>query len=685
METTSGSITKDFSEFIVTSIDYKVVKELSKPGDHFGKVELVETRIRDGEGGQQYVRIYLSNNQLIFANQVDLFACTEIHPALIHFEGFHFMPNRAAIVEYYPNKSLGHILRDIRKGIPHPEWNGTMKSRTVIGILAALTHLHNTDPDNYSHNYVCPDNILFDSLNEPKLINYTLGFTDEPITHAAYCAPELYNDPKASHFDNDIWCFGMLLYEIYTESLPYEGLSDEDIQEEITSGHLPDFLPPSNETDYLVGIIQNCLEFEPSNRPHFHHLYKFLNNLTDSLFPGTDMAIYEDYKTKVNARYDKIESLPMFEADNDDDEEINRPDIDVDSITTKAASGDPSACNHLGRIYQKGLYGFPVDLDRAFENYKKSADKGFSIGLYNVALCYCRGIGCEKDDSKAAVYMKQAADKHYSQAITTYAQMLENGIGVPKDISKAVRLFEQGIDEGVVECMYNLALILYEGNKVPQDIPRALRYYELAAKNGLSAATNDSAIHYLISPKDRDLTKGISLFKRAARQNNPTAMLNLGMIYETGTFMVGSRVIDIGLKDEEEAYKFYKKASSLGNVKAMVKTANCLNKGIGVRMDQEASRKLYQKAADENDTLAMHNLARMIHQGHGGPVNLIQADKLYKKAADLGVAPSAYWHGKLLMEGLPGGPAKNLREAKKYMQIAANKKIMDSVELLRRL
>ena len=69
------------------------------------------------------------------------------------------------------------------------------------------------------------------------------------------------------------------------------------------------------------------------------------------------------------------------------------------------AAGD--AANGIGLIYSKK--GNHV---KKFEWYKKSAEEGFDYGMYNVALCYERGSGTNKDLGKAKMWYQKAIDCH---------------------------------------------------------------------------------------------------------------------------------------------------------------------------------------------------------------------------------------------------------------------------------
>ena len=64
----------------------------------------------------------------------------------------------------------------------------------------------------------------------------------------------------------------------------------------------------------------------------------------------------------------------------------------------------------LAYHYQKG-YGIAVDLNKAFQLYKKAAESGNSFAFSDLGLFYKEGIYVKKNIKKAIEYYLIAADK----------------------------------------------------------------------------------------------------------------------------------------------------------------------------------------------------------------------------------------------------------------------------------
>lgn len=177
-----------------------------------------------------------------------------------------------------------------------------MKSKCIYGLVAAVAHIHNIfdkTKEDFSIHYLCPENIIFDEENEPRLINYVFGNEKLGKTPCAYIPPELYQYQSGHRQHEDTWDIGMILYEILTGHAPYKGLADDKIKNEIINGNLPEFPPKSAENDTIIKIIKKCLTQNPENRPLPSDLFDELTNLSDPLFQETNKDEYDNYRNKI--------------------------------------------------------------------------------------------------------------------------------------------------------------------------------------------------------------------------------------------------------------------------------------------------------------------------------------------------------------------------------------------------
>lgn len=90
-------------------------------------------------------------------------------------------------------------------------------------------------------------------------------------------APEIITmkpgqDPYSQH--SDTFAFGIVLYELFANALPYKGHPIETIMYMVGRGLMhPDFAALENATPAAMkDILCECIEREPSARPNFEDL-----------------------------------------------------------------------------------------------------------------------------------------------------------------------------------------------------------------------------------------------------------------------------------------------------------------------------------------------------------------------------------------------------------------------------
>ncbi|SHL59100.1 TPR repeat [Nitrosospira sp. Nsp11] len=196
-----------------------------------------------------------------------------------------------------------------------------------------------------------------------------------------------------------------------------------------------------------------------------------------------------------------------------------------------ADSSDTAAMFFLGLLYLKGI-GVERNSTRAFQLYHKAAEKGNSDALTHLGFCYAEGNGVVRNRSKAIELYQQAVKRGNSTAMIRLASCYETGDGITKDPVKAIILFQQAADQGDSSALINL------GNRYEQG-------------DGI----------------EQDWDKAINLYQRAADQGDSSALINLADRYEQG----------IGIKqDWDKAIDLYQRAVSAGDVKAISRIQNNL-------------------------------------------------------------------------------------------------------------
>ena len=129
--------------------------------------------------------------------------------------------------------------------------------------------------------------------------------------------------------------------------------------------------------------------------------------------------------------------------------------------------------------------------------------------------------------------------------------------------------------------------------------------------------------------KKKRLEKKVKKTKEDAENGDADAMYDLGVMYQHG---------EDGLKeDEEEAYKWYKKAADAGDVMGMASAGINLLYGWGVKTNRSEGLIMVVSAAKDGSDYACFQLGELYFRGlFGVEVNYASAKHWLKKASTEG-------------------------------------------------
>jgi len=90
------------------------------------------------------------------------------------------------------------------------------------------------------------------------------------------------------------------------------------------------------------------------------------------------------------------------------------PAVDTDTeenerIQKLVDAGNAQAIVEMGGYYTLGMFGYPIDYEKAVELFYRAADLGHAGGYYRLGICYENGQAVIKNDKTAKHYYELAA------------------------------------------------------------------------------------------------------------------------------------------------------------------------------------------------------------------------------------------------------------------------------------
>lgn len=183
------------------------------------------------------------------------------HPGIVPlFDIIEFHDSFLFVSEYLEAGDLEKALKD-----------GALSLNQKISIFKNVAlALHYAHMQGIIHRDIKPSNILLTQNLDPKICDFGVAFKfgdnmfPEHMGSIAYASPEQING-KRLNCSSDIWSMGVLLYEAFTNKLPFQGGNTQEILLAILHSELK--FPKKAVLGKLAGLILQCLAKEPNSRP----------------------------------------------------------------------------------------------------------------------------------------------------------------------------------------------------------------------------------------------------------------------------------------------------------------------------------------------------------------------------------------------------------------------------------
>lgn len=274
----------EFPGFIVNLNEYRKEKLIGKGG--YAEVWLA-THIVTGEqvALKQLYQSMTPKQTRSFAREIQTMAFGN-HPFFVRFIGFSATSTLTLVSEYMANGSLFRFLRSEHR---RSRLTGTHRTLIAMGVAHAMNHLHSLG---IIHRDLKSMNILLDQKFLPRLCDFGIARFLDPTqamtTHIGtphWMAPEILNGEKYGK-EVDVYSFGMLLYELLTNLIPWAGLEPAVVIKQVCTDRSRPKLP-SDTPEQIRKLIQLCWSQSPEKRPTFSGIYHIFKT-GQVAFPDTD-------------------------------------------------------------------------------------------------------------------------------------------------------------------------------------------------------------------------------------------------------------------------------------------------------------------------------------------------------------------------------------------------------------
>lgn len=248
-------------------------------------------------------------------------------------------------------KSKNKNSNDDDDEISNHSFTGTEKTFIAYGISAGMQFLHEKG---IIHRDLKTQNILIDEHKCPIISDfgssrYASGNAPKTSSFGTpnYMAPEFIQGEEYD-LPVDVYSFGIILWEMFTEEVPFAGKESHNIIFMVVIQHtrppLPEGIPEN-----LKKLIEMCWAQDPQERPTFEQITSFFENGKVE-FPGSDKnefnSLVKRYRQKKLSPIKRRHSDVSIRDSNNSDVEM------ISNFRLNDAAASKSVANFLNRIPQ---------------------------------------------------------------------------------------------------------------------------------------------------------------------------------------------------------------------------------------------------------------------------------------------------------------------------------------------
>ena len=332
-------------------------------------------------------------------------------------------------------------------------------------------------------------------------------------------------------------------------------------------------------------------------------------------------------------------------------------DVDVDKaidwLKKSSLHDNPDAYYQLGYMYSSDKYS--LNNTKLSQEYYQKALEGYlgqekensnANAEYRIARMYQNGLTGDRINMDKAIYwLEQAAIHNHSAAAYQLAKIYEKGQYVLRDMDTARKYYQLSSDHGNSFASFKLgSMYLEEGN-----IEKAVSYLKQAAEGDVSYADYKlgqiySSETYGVSNAEQaqsHYAKAIKGFEKDFSEHEDGFIAyRIGYMYQKG---IGTDI------DIQKSIEWYSKAADIGSPDAMYQLGYIYRDSSSPYYNPSLSQKYFSDSLrlylnnhheDPNDGYTALRIGRFYHYGLGVERDIDKAIEYYTKAKELGYSVS---------------------------------------------
>lgn len=251
----------------------------------FGKVFKGEWRSQQVAVKQLIGKEFTDKQLQDFRTEAQLYCALRPHAHVVQFYGVctHADKPLCIVTEFC---DLGNLLNLLKKD--HSLCNVKQLSSFARDCARGMLHLHE---EHIVHRDLAARNLLVTKHLEVKVSDFGMSrfnaTNEEDNSTESTVGPLKWMSPEAIlkqtySTSSDVWSFGVVLYEIFTQSPPYQGMTAVEagfaVSKEGKRLKLPDSVPQP-----IHHLMVWCLNSDPALRPPFKTILQELNDFIKTL------------------------------------------------------------------------------------------------------------------------------------------------------------------------------------------------------------------------------------------------------------------------------------------------------------------------------------------------------------------------------------------------------------------